>query len=191
MKVEGITPERSRQPAHLPALLVPTASPKSPSGHDQHVSSFPSVAVGTLLAASSACHQGREEHFMGMSFSAGMRFFYNSLAWICAYFSESYRFPLVKSLPIFKRQRLRLEIFELNKALNSARNLRTLKAVWVLSILNTGLWVKEDNYLPTGSQIKASNLCSLNKQNATKSLSLSRLLVSWLFELKVSPWEFG
>lgn len=118
-------------------------------------------------------------------------FFNDPLAWICAYFSESYRFPLVKSLPIFKRQRRRLKIFELNTTLNSARNLRSLKAVWVLSILNTGLWVKEDNYLPTGSPIKVSNLCSLNKWNAKKSLSLPMSLVSWLFELKVIPWEFG
>lgn len=63
-------PKHSRQPAHLPALL-PTASPQLPTGHDHHVPSSTLIAVGTLLAACSACRQG-SEHLVGPSFSAGM-----------------------------------------------------------------------------------------------------------------------
>lgn len=57
VEVEEIMPEHSRQPAHLPALLPPSALPESPPGHGHHVSSSTSIAVGLLLASCSACVQ--------------------------------------------------------------------------------------------------------------------------------------
>ena len=58
MKVEKIMPELSRQSAHFPTLLVPSASPELPPGHDQHVSSSTSIEIGPLPATCSACRQG-------------------------------------------------------------------------------------------------------------------------------------
>lgn len=47
-------------------------------------------------------------------------------------------FPQVRSPPIFRRQKLSFEIYELNKTLTQTRDLRTQKVVRVLSILNMG-----------------------------------------------------